>query len=62
MYVVHLNDIHYEYYENNPNYLYIDAHDIIVVHIFKENFEEDTDFTEMMKTLLGNDIVFLEMI
>jgi hypothetical protein len=60
MYVVYLNDIHYEDYEINPNDLYIDAHDIIVVHIFKENFEEGTDFKEMMKTLLGNDIVFLD--
>jgi hypothetical protein len=56
MYVVHLNDIHYEHYEINPNDLYIDAHDLIIVHIFKENFAEGTDFKEIMKTLLGNDI------
>jgi hypothetical protein len=59
LYVVHLKDIHYEDYENNPNDLYIDAHDIILVHIFKENFQEGTNFEQMMKTLLGNDIVFL---
>jgi hypothetical protein len=34
MYIVHLNDIHYKNYENNPNDVYINAHDTIVVHIF----------------------------
>jgi hypothetical protein len=39
MYVVHLSNIHYEHYEINPNDLYVDAHDLIIVHIFKENFQ-----------------------
>jgi hypothetical protein len=38
MFVAHLCDIHYEHYEINPNDLYIDAHNLIVVHIYKENF------------------------
>jgi hypothetical protein len=60
MFVAHLCDIHYEHYEINPNDLYIDAHNLIVVHIFKKNFAEGTDFKKMMKTLLGNDIVILD--
>jgi hypothetical protein len=34
IYVVHLNDIYYEDYKNNPNDLYIDVYYIIVVHNF----------------------------
>jgi hypothetical protein len=62
MYIVHLKDIHYEDYENNPNDLDINAHDIILVHIFKQYFEEGTNFEQMIKTLLGNVIIFLQMI
>jgi hypothetical protein len=60
MLVAHLCDIHYEYYEINPNDLYIDAQNVIVVQIFKQNFAEGTNFKEMMITLLGNDIVILD--
>jgi hypothetical protein len=60
MFVAHLCDIHYEHYDINPNDLYIDAHNLIIVQIFKQNFAEGTDFKVVMKTLLGNDIVILD--
>jgi hypothetical protein len=59
MYVVLLSDIHFEHYEINLNDLYIDAKDIIVVYIIKENFEEGTDFKEMLRSTFGNDMAFL---
>jgi hypothetical protein len=59
IYIVHANDVHYENI-NNPNDVYIDAHDITVVHIVKENFDEGTDFKEMMSSMFGNDIAFLD--
>jgi hypothetical protein len=40
--------------------LYIIAHDITVVHIVKENFDEGIDFKEMMRFMFGNDLVFLD--
>jgi hypothetical protein len=58
MYIVHLNDVHYEDIDNTDD-LYINASDITVVHIFKEIFDEGTDFKEMVKSILGNDIAFL---
>jgi hypothetical protein len=59
MYIVHLNDVHYEDIDNT-DYLYINAHDIIVVNIVKENYDEGTDFKEMMRSILGNNIAFLD--
>jgi hypothetical protein len=59
MYIVHLNDVHYEDINNTDN-LYINAHDITVVHMVKEDFDEEIDFKEMMRSILGNDIAFLD--
>jgi hypothetical protein len=59
MYTVHLNDVHYEDINNDINDLYINAHDLIIVHIIKENFDEGTDFKEMMRSILRNDVAFL---
>jgi hypothetical protein len=58
MYIVHLNDVHYEDIDNIDD-LYINAHDLVVVHIIKENFDEGTDFKELMRFIFGNDIAFL---
>jgi hypothetical protein len=59
MYVVHLNDVHYEDIGNTDD-VYVNASDLVVVHIIKENFDEGTDFKEMMRSMFGNDIVFLD--
>jgi hypothetical protein len=59
MYMVHLNDVHYEDIDNTDD-LYVNAHDLVVVHIVKENFDEGTDFKKMMRSILGNDIAFLD--
>jgi hypothetical protein len=59
MYIVHLNDVHYEDIDNLDD-MYINAHDLVVVHIVKENFDEGTDFKEMMRSILRNDIAFLD--
>jgi vacuolar-type H+-ATPase subunit F/Vma7 len=59
MYIVHLNDVHYEDIDNT-NDVYINAHDITIIRIIKENFDEGTDFKEMMRSILGNDIAFLD--
>jgi hypothetical protein len=59
MYIVHLSDVHCEEINNDINDVYINASDITVVHIVKENFDEGTDFKEMMRSMLGNDIAFL---
>jgi hypothetical protein len=59
IYVVHLNDVHYEDI-NNTNDVYIDANYITVIHIVKENFDEDIDFKETMKSIFGNNIAFLD--
>jgi hypothetical protein len=59
MYIVHLNDVHYEDIDNTDD-LYINAHDITIIRIIKENFDEGTDFKQMMRSILGNDIVFLD--
>jgi hypothetical protein len=40
--------------------VYFDINDINVVHIVKENFDEDTDFKEMMRSMFGNNIAFLD--
>jgi hypothetical protein len=56
MYITHLDDIHYE----DLNDLYVNASDIIVVRIIKENYDEGTDFKEMMRSMFGNDIAFLD--
>jgi hypothetical protein len=56
--IVHLNDVHQEDI-NDTNDLYVNASDLVVVHIIKENFDEGTDFKEMMRFILGNDIAFL---
>jgi hypothetical protein len=60
IYIVHLNDVHYEDIDNDINDVYIDADDITVAHIVKENFDEGTDFKEMMRFIFGNDMVFLD--
>jgi hypothetical protein len=59
MYIVHLNDIHYEDIGNTDD-LYVNASDITVVHIVKEDFDEGTDFKEMMRSKFRNDIAFLD--
>jgi hypothetical protein len=59
MFVAHLCDIHYEHYDINPHDLYIDAHNLIIVQIFKQNFAEGPDFPVMMNTLIGPDIIIL---
>jgi hypothetical protein len=56
MYIVHLSEVHYE----DLNDLHINASDITVFRIIKENFDEGTNFKEMMRSILGNDIVFLD--
>jgi hypothetical protein len=56
MYIAHLNDIHYE----DLNYLHIKASDITVVRIIKEDYDEGTDYKEMMRSMFGNDIVFFK--
>jgi hypothetical protein len=58
-YIVHLNDVHYEDIDNLDD-LYINAHDITIIRIIKENYDEGTDFKEMMRCILGNDIAFLD--
>jgi hypothetical protein len=60
MYTVHLNDVHYEDIDNTDDDLYINPHDITAVRIVKEDFDEGTDFKEMMRSVLGNDIAFLD--
>jgi hypothetical protein len=59
MCIVHLNDVHQEEINNNINDVYINASDITIVHIIKENFDGGTDFKEMMRPIFGNDIPFL---
>jgi hypothetical protein len=56
MYIVHLSDVHNE----DLNDIYINASDITVFRIIKENYDEGTDFKEMMRSILGNEIVFLD--
>jgi D-mannonate dehydratase len=60
MYIAHLRDVYYEDNGNNPQQLYVNASDITVVRIIKENFDEGTDFKEMMRSMFGNDIAFLD--
>jgi hypothetical protein len=59
MYIVHLSDVHQEEINNDINDVYITASDITVVHIVKEDFHEGTDFKEMMRSMFGNDVAFL---
>jgi hypothetical protein len=59
MYIVHLNDVHQEDIDNTDD-LYINATDITIIRIIKENFDEGTDFKQMMRSILGNDIEFLD--
>jgi hypothetical protein len=56
MYIAHLSDVHYE----DLNDLHINASDITVFRIIKENNDEGTDFKEMMRSIFRNDIVFLD--
>jgi hypothetical protein len=60
IYVVHINDVHYEDIDNDINDVYINAHDITAVHIVKENFDEGTHFKEIMRSIFGNYITFLD--
>jgi hypothetical protein len=60
MYIPHLRDVHYEDNGNNPQQLYVNPSDITVVRIIKENYDEGTNFKEMMRSIFGNDIAFLD--
>jgi hypothetical protein len=49
IFIVHQNDVQQEDI-NNTDDLYVNASDITVVHIIKENYDEGTDFKEIMRS------------
>jgi hypothetical protein len=40
--------------------VYFDINDITVVHTDKKNLNEGTDLKEIMRSIFGNDIAFLD--
>jgi hypothetical protein len=63
VYIIQLNDVQAQHTDNTGNhYICIDDDvNITVVHIDKENLVEDADLEMMMKSLFGENILFIDL-